>query len=89
MTAQFLLPPGVPFVDGKNLGQIFDEELAPFRLALDDAERDHVLWNETGWPAFWTGEPEACLRRQLREAFARRTPKVKRGRGQRRNRRNR
>jgi len=26
---------------------------------------DWFLWNETGWPSFWQGEPEATLREQL------------------------
>ena len=27
----------------------------------------YAIWNETGWPHFWTGDPATCLRRQLEE----------------------
>jgi len=27
-----------------------------------------ILWNYTGYPQFWVGDPETCLRRQLKEA---------------------
>lgn len=80
-----------PFRNGKNLGQVFEEELAPFGLKLSDDEREFILWEKTGWPCFWSpkkGErtPEDCLRRQLREAFVELAPKVKLGRGGRRKR---
>ena len=26
---------------------------------------DYILWNKTGWPSFWHGDPETCLREQL------------------------
>ncbi len=26
----------------------------------------YILWNHTGYPHFWTGDPEECLRNQLR-----------------------
>lgn len=32
---------------------------------LSDDCISHVLWEHTGYPGFWDGEPEACLRRQL------------------------
>lgn len=33
---------------------------------------DEVLWDETGYPCFWHGDPEDCLRRQLGIAAERR-----------------
>ncbi len=27
----------------------------------------YILWNRTGWPSFFAGDPEACLRGQLAE----------------------
>jgi hypothetical protein len=35
-----------------------------FPTAKDD-ELDFILWDKTGWPAFWNGDPETCLREQL------------------------
>ena len=26
----------------------------------------YILWNHTGFPGFWKGDPETCLREQLR-----------------------
>lgn len=26
-----------------------------------------ILWEYTGWPAFWDGDPEMCMRKQLQE----------------------
>jgi len=34
---------------------------------LTDTELDAVLWSLTGFPAFWKGEPETALRKQLQE----------------------
>lgn len=35
-----------------------------FPDASDD-EAMSILWNYTGYPSFWSGEPETCLREQL------------------------
>jgi hypothetical protein len=48
------------------------EEAAKYGVKLDDEGAEHVLWEETGWPAFWpiaaeNRTPEACLRAQVRE----------------------
>lgn len=42
-----------------------------FGLTLSDGEAEGVLWNETGFPAFFHGEGtyEELLRPQLEEAF--------------------
>ena len=37
-----------------------------FPDAPDDLA-DHILWNRTGWPVFWAGDPETCMRQQLQE----------------------
>lgn len=31
-------------------------------------ELNEILWSYTGYPEFWIGDPETCLRRQLKEA---------------------
>lgn len=33
-----------------------------------DGEVSYILWNHTGFPCFWHGDPETCLRQQL-EAY--------------------
>ncbi len=27
----------------------------------------YIIWNFTGYPQFWDGDPETCFRRQLQE----------------------
>lgn len=34
---------------------------------VNDEEAECILWERTGWPAFWDGDPETVLRRQLQE----------------------
>ena len=34
-----------------------------------DAMLDYVIWEYTGYPSFWDGDPVRCFERQLREAF--------------------
>ena len=29
---------------------------------------DQILWSFTGYPHYWRGDPETCLRRQLKDA---------------------
>ena len=41
-----------------------------------DRDVDFILWEKTGFPAFWDGEPEESLRRQLDQY--RRARKLKR-----------
>lgn len=45
------------------------EVAAEFRLVLTDHAAMDVLWEYTGYPSFWRGDPEAECRRQLREHF--------------------
>lgn len=26
----------------------------------------YTLWNFTGWPSFWSGDPEMCMREQIK-----------------------
>ena len=35
---------------------------------MSDGCADMILWNCTGFPAFWTGDPIKCLTKQLRHA---------------------
>ena len=51
--------------------EVVREEAARFGCAMTDAEVEHVLWEHTGWPAFWNipadgNTPEECLRKQVR-----------------------
>lgn len=32
---------------------------------VNDSEAMHILWNYTGYPSFWLGEPYASARDQL------------------------
>ena len=32
---------------------------------VDDYRAGYILWNYTGYPGFFTGDPETCLRDQL------------------------
>jgi len=43
-----------------------DIVLEYFPNANDD-EIEWILWEETGYPCFWDGEPEESLRKQLQE----------------------
>ena len=29
----------------------------------------YIMWEKTGYPCFWIGDPLECFERQLREAF--------------------
>jgi hypothetical protein len=56
----------------RSVGEIVRE----FFPDADDEEVETILWSETGWPGFWAGDPETCLRGQLasyRAAIARGT----------------
>lgn len=39
-----------------------------FDISFEQA--DHDLWEYTGFPAFWTGDPVECCTRQLHEYYA-------------------
>lgn len=47
--------------NGGNLQTILDDYLPGESREFQEA----VLWECTGWPAFWRGDPEDCLRMQL------------------------
>ena len=32
-----------------------------------DNSLGYIIWNFTGYPSFWDGDPETCFRRQLQE----------------------
>lgn len=40
-----------------------------FGLILSDDEVDYALWEHTGYPSFWQGDPAECCKAQLREHF--------------------
>ena len=48
---------------------IAQEEATKLEVVLDDAALDYILWEETGWPAFFEGDPEVTLRKQLQTAL--------------------
>ncbi len=41
-----------------------------FGIDLSFDEADYVLWEHTGFPSFWRGDPRECATEQLREFFA-------------------
>jgi len=38
-----------------------------FEVSREDA--GYILWNHTGYPSFWDGDPIECLDRQVTEFF--------------------
>ena len=38
-------------------------------LGVDEA--DYILWNHTGFPSFWNGDPRTCCEVQLHNYFER------------------
>lgn len=42
-----------------------------FGKTLNDKQADYLLWNHTGFPSFWNGNPIEECREQLRAAFRR------------------
>lgn len=40
-----------------------------YNLSISDDFADSLLWNETGFPGFFHGDPVNTCARQLREAF--------------------
>lgn len=32
-----------------------------------DEQLGYILWNHTGFPCFWDGDPETCMRQQLQD----------------------
>ena len=46
----------------KSVAQEFDR-------TVTDADIDYILWEHTGFPAFFDGDPEECVRRQVKEYF--------------------
>lgn len=43
---------------------------AEYRLVLTDAAADAALWEHTGFPSFWHGDPATECATRLREHFA-------------------
>jgi len=46
----------------KSVGEIVREYFPD----ADDKFIDFVMWNKTGWPGFWKGDPEESMREQLK-----------------------
>lgn len=38
---------------------------------VSEAEADHILWEHTGFPSFWEGDPRSHFTAQLHEFFGR------------------
>ena len=54
----------------KPLAEIVYEEAAKCGIPIDKKlDITEILWNETGYPCFWDGDPETCLRQQLHDFF--------------------
>lgn len=53
----------IPFKDGKSLGEIVREYFPD----IDDDQIEYIVWNRTGYPCFWKGDPEESLRESLAE----------------------
>lgn len=48
---------------GVNVGAIVREYFPD----ADDGQVGFILWNCTGWPSFWIGDPVTHLRQQLQD----------------------
>jgi hypothetical protein len=53
-------------VNGLAIAQEVAKELD---LSLNDELLEWLMWNETGWPSFFDGDPETVYRRQIRSAL--------------------
>lgn len=52
--------------------EIVREEAMKLGKTVTDAEAEYIVWEETGYPAFWDipkdgKTPEECLRKQVRD----------------------
>jgi hypothetical protein len=52
-----------------NAIEIAREEAAKANVKLDESALEYIIWEETGWPAFFDGDPETCFREQLRKVL--------------------
>lgn len=50
--------------------QLVRSVASEFRLVLTDAAADNALWEYTGFPSFWHGDPITECVAQLRAHFA-------------------
>lgn len=37
--------------------------------SISNHDLDFIIWEKTGFPCFWQGDPLTCFEQQLREAF--------------------
>ena len=47
--------------------EVCKDEAKKAGVELTDKQADTVLWEFTGFPSFFDGDPEECVRRQVRE----------------------
>jgi hypothetical protein len=38
-------------------------------LTISDELLEWIMWNETGWPSFFVGDPETIFQQQIRTAL--------------------
>ena len=50
--------------------EIVKDEAQRAGVVWADAEAGFVLWNNTGWPAFFDGDAETCIREHVRSYIA-------------------
>lgn len=56
--------------DGRQTFITFAQRVArEYGFDIDRDEANEVLWEYTGYPSFWDGNPVECVDRQLTEFF--------------------
>lgn len=53
----------------KSIGEIVTEEAANKGVTVPENMIEVIIYEATGYPCFWTGDPEECFRKQLSEFF--------------------
>lgn len=54
---------------GETVLDLAIDTAAEFGLTIIPEHADYVLWEHTGFPGFFCGDPEVALRRQLAAHF--------------------
>lgn len=52
-------------------GKLLYEVVREYFPDASDDYVEYLIWNETGFPGFWNGDPEDCFRLQLAVAACR------------------
>ena len=55
--------------------ELVRDEAKKLKRTVTDEQADYILWEHTGFPEFWQGDPETCCREQVREFFESEKPK--------------